>query len=250
MEKPFVSLVAGTHPDTFWNLIGDDALAISSGFVNRLAPFVVEKGRSLPITQEPDPKIGEELAKQLQNLTHLAPRELSLADDARERWIEFSTAHDKQLDGLWADQAAVTKRVRDHVARLALVFAVDAGADSVRLPDLEAAIEVGKLLKTGFDRLLLSRQANYGPARASHIEEIIRRLLGKRPSSWHSARDLLRSWPNANRPSSEELRRVIRAVDGVEVQPPNGNRKERYRVATALNDTRRTTRKGAESKEN
>ena len=67
--KPFVCIVGGTHPDTFWRLIGDDALAISSGFVNRLAPFLVEKGRSLPVTEEPDAKAAQHLREHLVSLS-------------------------------------------------------------------------------------------------------------------------------------------------------------------------------------
>ena len=62
MSEPFVALMGGTHPDSFWYLVGDDALAISSGFLNRVAPFLVEKGRSLPVTQKPDEEIESRLA--------------------------------------------------------------------------------------------------------------------------------------------------------------------------------------------
>ena len=234
VDRPFVCLVGGTHPDTFWSLLGDDALAISGGFVNRLAPFLVTRGRSLPITEEPDPAAVAELHGHLRKLSTLEPRPLALERLAEERWIDFAMAQDAKLEGLSADLGAVTKRVRDHVARLALVLAVDAGADDVGVEHLDAAIDVGAVLEDGYRQLLAGRQPDRGPRRQAALEEIAVGILRRRAGHAWEAREIIHAWPNkANRPATEELRRVLRGLDDVEVVRGGDTRKERYRFRGA-----------------
>ena len=78
------------------------------------------------------------------------------------------------------DVASILKRGRDHVARLALVLAVDAGRITVGRSELAAAIEVGGYIEASYRRLLLGRQAERGPARTADVEKIARGLLQKR----------------------------------------------------------------------
>lgn len=247
LERPFVCLLGGTHPETFWLTLGDDRLAIAGGFVNRLAVFAAETGRSLPRTAAPDETAARELRDHLAMMTRLEPGLVVLAPDAEALWDEFAQDHDERIRGLSVVLASVTKRVRDHVARLALVYATDAGRTQVSAADLAAAIEVGAYLEQSYRGLLAGRQADRGPARASDLEAIARRLLAKYPGVWQTARKLLRMWPNARRPSSDELRRILRAVDGVEVD--RARRHERYRLAARRRgSTRHTTLNHAESK--
>jgi hypothetical protein len=229
IEKPFLCLLGGTHATTFWRYVGDPILAIGSGFVNRLAVFAVERGRSLAITDELDPETGAEIRAHLERLTRLDDRALALDAPAVRRWRDYSVAHDERLHGLAQDVAAVTKRVRDHVARLALTFAADRGAHVVDLADLDAAIEVGSYLEASYRALLGGRQPDRGPARARSLEETVRRLLGRVADRWCSARELQRSWPSGDVPSAIELRRIIEAMDGVERSMPSKG-KPRYRL--------------------
>jgi hypothetical protein len=232
IERPFACMIACTQPETFWGSLGDDRLAIASGFVNRLAVFAVERGasRSLPRTQPPNESIAENLRAHLELMTTLDPAEVKLDASAERVWDDFSREHDERIAQMDMIRASVAKRIRDHVARLALVFAADAERATVSIEDLDGAIDVGGYLEQSYQRLLLGRQAERGPARASSLEAIVRGLLAKRPKTWHSARDLIRSWPNASRPGSEELRRVLKAMDGVEIQPGSGSRRERFRL--------------------
>ncbi len=247
LERPFVCLLGGTHPETFWLTLGDDRLAIAGGFVNRLAVFAAETGRSLPRTAAPDETAARALRAHLAKLSRLEPALVELAPNAEPLWDEFAQDHDARIQGLSVVLASVTKRVRDHVARLALIYATDAGRTQVSAADLAAAIEVGAYLEQSYRGLLAGRQADRGPARASDLEAIARRLLTKHPGVWQTARSILRTWPNARRPSSDELRRILRAVDGVEVD--RARRHERYRLATRQGGpTRHTTLNPAESK--
>jgi hypothetical protein len=248
IERPFACLLGGTHPETFWIHVGDDRLAIASGFVNRLCVYVVERGWSLPMTAAPDETAAAQLREHLERLTRLAPEEVRLVGAAEALWRDFAADHDERLGRLDYVRSSVAKRIRDHVARLALVFAVDAGRSSVIEADLAAAVEVGGYLERSYGRLLLGRQAERGPARASSIEAIARRLLAKRRGSWHSARDLVRSWPNASKPSTGELRRVLRDMDDIDVEMKQGRKLERYRVFGCSSPTRHPTDNAAESK--
>lgn len=156
--------------------------------------------------------------------------QVGLTPTARCLWIDFARERDRRLASLPTDRAAVSKRIRDHVARLALLYACDQRTTTIDRPELEAAIAVGHYLEVSYERLLISRQPERGPGRAPALEAIARRLLLARRGTWHSVRDLLRSWPNNDRPGSDELRRALRAMDGVEEQSRQGNRRERYRV--------------------
>ncbi|MHC4340384.1 MAG: bifunctional DNA primase/polymerase [Planctomycetota bacterium] len=230
-ERPRVCLLGGTHPDTFWRTISDPTLAIAGGFVNRLAVFVVERGRSLEETAEPDARAGAQLREHLGAMCNLPVSPVGLTDDSRRLWREFSRQRERRLAELPAERAAIAKRVRDHVARLALVYATDNRATMIERDDLEAAVAVGAFLEASYERLLLARQPERGPARTARLEAIARRVLARRRGVFHSARDVLRAWPNAERPSSEEVRRALRAMDGVEAQAGSGRQKERYRLA-------------------
>jgi hypothetical protein len=247
LERPFVCLLGGTHPESFWLHLGDARLAIASGFVNRLAVFAVERARSLPLTAAPDPAMGRQLRAHLEQLVKLGEAEVRLEARAEALWREFSHDHDERLGRFDLTRAAVVKRVRDHVARLALVFAVDVGRNTIAEEDLAVAIEVGGYLEASYVRLLLGRQADRGPGRAASLEHTARALLARLPRVWHTARNLQRGWPNQGRPSSEELRRVLRAMDGVEIDPAQGKRKERYRWSPRA-PSRHTTRNPSESK--
>ena len=152
------------------------------------------------------------------------------SDPAEADQIYDARDQDAQIRELPRQQAAVTKRVRDHVARLALTYATDADRTIIGADELVAAIEVGAYLQASYLRLLLGQQARYGPARASDLESIARHLLSKRPGIWHSVRDLTVVWPNADRPNAKELRGVLDSLDDVEVEKRDGARKPRYRV--------------------
>jgi hypothetical protein len=230
ISEPFACLLAGTHPETFWRTIGDATLAIAGGFVNRLAFFCVENGRSLPRTKSPDEALARDLREYLEKLTGMESEAVELSTAAEPVWISFSSGHDARLRGLPIDEAACIKRVRDHVARLALTYAVDAGRTVVEPADLLPAIEVGAFLTESYRRLLLARQPDWGPVRTSQLEKNIRRLLAKRPKTWHSVRGLQRGWPNAVVPSAKELRAIVEAMDDVERDRPTGSRSNRYRL--------------------
>jgi hypothetical protein len=230
ISEPFACLLAGTHPETFWRTIGDPTLAIAGGFVNRLAFFYVENGRSLPRTESPDEALALDLREHLEKLTRMESEVVELSTAAEPTWISFSSSHDARLRDLPVDEAACVKRVRDHVARLALTYAVDAGRTVVEPDDLLPAIEVGGFLTESYRRLLLARQPDWGPVRTSQLEKNVRRLLEKRPKTWHSVRDLQRAWPNAVAPAAKELRAVIDAMDDVERDRPAGSRSNHYRL--------------------
>jgi hypothetical protein len=222
--------LAGTHPETFWRTIGDPTLAIAGGFVNRLAFFYVENGRSLPRTESPDEALALDLREHLEKLTRMESEVVELSTAAEPTWISFSSSHDARLRDLPVDEAACVKRVRDHVARLALTYAVDAGRTVVKPDDLLPAIEVGGFLTESYRRLLLARQPDWGPVRTSQLEKNIRRLLAKRPKTWHSVRDFQRGWPNAVVPAAKELRSVVEAMDDVDRDKPAGSRSNHYRL--------------------
>jgi hypothetical protein len=241
LDKPFACILGGIQPESFWLSIGDDRLAIASGFVNRFAVFASNAATSLPRTAPPDERAAEELRRYLVSLTRLPDTCVSLAPDAESLWDDFAQDHDARLRDMAMLSASVTKRVRDHVARLALVYATDDGRSQVSTSDLTAAIEVGAYLERSYRRLLEGRQADRGPARTSDLESIARRLLVKRPGAWQSARDLILGWPNTSRPSSRELRSVLQAMDGVEIQPAGGHGKERYRLARRGGGIQHTT---------
>jgi hypothetical protein len=230
VERPFACLIGGTQPETFWRTIGDPDLAVASGFVNRLAVFAAKPGQSLPRTAAPDERAATALRQHLAELTRLAPGCVSLARGAEALWDEFAQDHDRRIRTLPGLFASVGKRVRDHVARLALVYATDGCRLQVSAADLTAAIEVGAYLEGSYRSLLDGRQADRGPARTADLETIARKLLVKRPGVWRTARDFIHGWPNSSRPSSRELRGVLQAMDGVEIKPASGSHKEAYRV--------------------
>jgi hypothetical protein len=195
-----------------------------------LAFFCVENGRSLPRTKSPDEALALDLREHLEKLTRMESEVVELSTAAEPTWISFSSSHDARLRDLPVDEAACIKRVRDHVARLALTYAVDAGRTVVEPDDLLPAIEVGGFLTESYRRLLLARQPDWGPVRTSQLEKNVRRLLEKRPKTWHSVRDLQRAWPNAVAPAAKELRAVIDAMDDVERDRPAGSRSNHYRL--------------------
>jgi hypothetical protein len=247
LEWPFTCLLGGTQPETFWRTIGDADLAIASGFVNRLAVFAAKPGPSLLRTAAPDECAAEALRLHLAELRGLQPARVALAPNAEALWDEFAEDHEARIRSLPTLLASVAKRVRDHVARLALTYAVDGGRTEVSTSDLMAAIEVGAYLERSYRGLLEGRQADRGPGRASDLEAIAHRLLVKRPGAWQSARDLIRSWPNAQAPSSVELRRILQAMDEIDRQREGRN--ERYRLtAQRGGPTRHPTPNTSESK--
>jgi hypothetical protein len=169
---------------------------------------------------------------------------VTLEGSAESLWSDFSADHDAHVARLASPLPAVVKRVRDHVARLALVFAVDAGRGAISLGDLAAAIEVGSYLEASYRHLLRARQASRGPERAADLETIARHLLGKSPGASHSVRDLQRAWPTSRGPGSKELRAVLDAMDDVARDEIHGGRKPKYQ----LTGTRHPTRNPAKTK--
>jgi hypothetical protein len=220
IENPRVSLVAGSHVETFWGYLQDPDLAIASGFVNRLATFCVERSRSLAITRRPDEAGSEQIRAHLGALTELEHQEVPLSGEGERLWREYSEEHDRRIAVLERIDAAVMKRTRDHVARLALVYATDAGRLVIEPEDLLLAIEVGAFISASYRHLLAGRPlAHGGPDREGGIEETCRRLLGKRPAIGQSVRDLQQSWPSRPKPPARQIQNVLegmRAADLVE----------------------------------
>jgi hypothetical protein len=237
VERPLVTMLAGTHVETFWRNLEDPDLAIGSGFVNRLAPFCVERGRSLPMTRDPDERAAAELREHLTRLASLDPRDVRLNATAERLWVEYSTEHGRRIGQLGYPTSAVVKRVRDHVARLALVFATDAGRVEIESSDLLAAIEVGAFIEASYDHLLGGRVPGRGPERDSGIEAACRVLLRRRPRVVHRLRDLARSWPWHPAPGSRELQRALDSMDDVEPVRVPGARKPAYRLVGAVAPT-------------
>ena len=110
VERPLVTMLAGTHVETFWRTLEDPDLAIGSGFVNRLAPFCVERGRSLPITRDPDERAAAEIREHLARLASLDPRQVQLNAPAERLWVEYSTEHDRRIGQLGYPKSAIVKR--------------------------------------------------------------------------------------------------------------------------------------------
>ncbi len=227
VERPLVCLLAGTHVSTFWRQLDDPELAIGSGFVNRLAPFCVERGRSLELTREPDEQRADEIRKHLKRLTELDSAKVRLSPQSQKLWIEYAREHERRIAELEHPRSAVMKRVRDHVARLALVYATDGGRLEIEPADLSAAIEVGSFIAASYDALLAGRPLPRGAERESGVETVCRRLLSKRTGRAFTVRELQRGWPQTPAPSSREIRR---ALDGMgDIRPgPGGSRSNAY----------------------
>ena len=229
VERPLVSLLAGTHVQTFWRNLEDPELAIGSGFVNRLAPFCVARGRSLPITREPDPQLAAAIRAHLAKLAALEPRSVSLTSTAERLWVEYSTEHDRRIGEFGYPKSAVVKRIRDHVARLALVFATDAGRLQIDTADLLGSIEVGAFIEASYVHLLDGRAPGRGPERAVAIEERVLRLMRRAPiKTWTRREPVLLAWNGSERPSAEELSRALRHVD--EIDSIADGRRTKYRL--------------------
>jgi hypothetical protein len=248
VSHPLVSVLAGTQVETFWRHLADPDLAIACGFVNRLAPFCVLRARGLPLTADPDEALIGQIRSRMESFTKLEPRKIVLADDAKPLWIEYSTEHDRTVQRLERIEAEVTRRVRDHVARVALVFATDAGHLEVTRRDLLDAIEVGAFVGASYAHLLAGRPLpRGGPEREGGIEVICRRLLSKRPAAGQKVRDLQRSWPTSPTPAANQIRKVLEAMDDVASDKPG--KRAVYRLALEAHrptpDTQPAENKGA-----
>ena len=243
VDRPLVSFIAGTQVQTFWRHLQDPELAIGAGFVNRLVPFVVERSnRSLPVTRAPDVDASARVRGELARLATLDEHEVTLSGQASELWAGFSSEHDRRVGDLSYPRSALEKRLRDHVARLALVFATDARRLVIEPADLLLAMEVGKFISASYGRLLLGWMPERGPERAIAIEERLLRYMQRRPPGreW-SKHELLQAWNGTSRPSSEELSRVLRSIDGVE-EVPQGGRRTKYRLIPASPQSTRKAR--------
>jgi hypothetical protein len=233
IERPMVSIIGATQIGVFWQMLEDPEIAIVSGFVNRLVPFVVQRGRSLPVTREPDSQHAAKIRAHLARLAAPPERQVTLGDRAEARWREFSAWHDQRIAEAGFPLADVLKRQRDHAARLALVLATDAGRTEVELGDLDVAFAVADFIEQSYRALLAGRTLGRGPDRAGRVEATCRSLLRRHPGRIYTARELMRSWPSHPPPDSRELRKTLAAMDDVQIVNLPGRQKAAYRFKLA-----------------
>jgi hypothetical protein len=115
------------------------AIEIANGLLNRFLLLAVRRVRLLPEGGDPHPLKGTGLARYLQTVlkhAHTAGH-VTLADDTRELWWRTYPRLTHPADGL---AGQLTARAEAHTIRLALIYTLLDGANTIRPEHLHAAL--------------------------------------------------------------------------------------------------------------
>jgi hypothetical protein len=135
--NPHVSLIGHvTHEELARYL---DAVEIFNGLGNRMIWVAVRRAKLLPFGGKvPSDRLASLGAKLAENARRAATLgRLQWSDDAAAIWVREYPRLTAERPGLWG---AVTSRGEAHVIRLALLYAIADGADTIAVAHLEAAL--------------------------------------------------------------------------------------------------------------
>lgn len=122
---------------------------ISGGIADCIMFVCGDPKRRIPEPTEPALEPWNLLVSSLQNSCHFwlkrGSSEICLGEEARKTWVDFSS---RVRDEAEADSfcAFVTRRLGEHVLKIAMVWAALEKSDTIRLGHMEAAVSFGDFL--------------------------------------------------------------------------------------------------------
>ncbi len=182
---PFLSIVAGTTPDTLAADMGDADLA--SGFANR---FLLFGGNGCgPKANPPRAETSECIRLMVSILDTIQgayphPIEIPPAAATRGRWQEW---YDAEYTATREDdaEAKLAERLASNIQRIALIYAASEGAREIGPAHLDAAIALGEW-QWAFARKEVKR---WGQELEARVESNVRSILERAPMHQAALRD-------------------------------------------------------------
>ncbi|MBA3556893.1 MAG: DUF3987 domain-containing protein, partial [Gemmatimonadales bacterium] len=182
---PFLSIVAGTTPDTLAADMGDADLA--SGFANR---FLLFGGNGCGPKADPPRAEPSECIRLMVSIMDTVqgayphPIELPRAAAAQGRWQEW---YDAEYVATREDdaEARLAERLASNIQRIALIYAASEGCSEIGTAHLDAAIALGEW-QWAFARKEVKR---WGQELEARVESNVRLILERAPMHQAALRD-------------------------------------------------------------
>lgn len=253
IEGPIFAFHGNIQLRAFWNAVGTSFEQVCNGFLNRICYFPADESdhyfmRSRPFT-ESDLRLFKTHFNDIKSRGRTGgrgvgagvPQKIKLGQDAGRLWDTFNKEWDDKLrDHYYGPYRDMVARNRDHCARIALIYCADENLTVVTESQMESAIAVARYLEESIVYIVKHHDVSEGPQRISSIEENAIRFLkkltrktGKPPEDfekgWIKLKDIREQFNSANRPNSDELRKIIERNELVDLHMEPQWRANRYR---------------------
>jgi Protein of unknown function (DUF3987) len=204
-------------------------LSIANGFLNRFLFVACRRTQLLPHGGEKNPLANTGLKDRLARVLEHARRagELRFDPGAEEHWTaSYEEMSERSMEGV---TGALTARAEAHSIRLALIYALLDGADSIGVEHLQAALAL-------WDYAARSAEWALGDTTGVPLAEHLYRTLSDDPDDL--SRSQLRDSLNRNYPSAqvtealESLEKAGRAERRMRKNPNGGRPAEVWRAIT------------------
>jgi Protein of unknown function (DUF3987) len=204
--RPFVSLMAATPQEYVEDLLCD--LDITGGFLNRFLIITGEEQPPKPIVQTPSTDQMDTLAMKTQMAIAKVSGHVGFSSDAIATWRDFYIAWRSRRKGLDHRKANLTARTFEHILKIATVYTVLNGKDTIDLQTLNIAIEIGSCIEANTIRLF----ATIGMDRFGKCEHTILAVLKKARDGRMWRRDLQQEL-GGRRFNAELFNRALKSLE-------------------------------------
>jgi hypothetical protein len=173
--EPLISVIGHITLDEIRQKFDD--LSITDGFGNRFLYACTDRSKLLPEGGEFDPAVILALGAKTRDVVITAQGRglMTVADDARPRWVEFYNAIEAPSPNHNGLLGHLTARAAPQALRLSLLYALLDGAPQIMQPHVEAAIAVWQFCEDSARYIFATRTSDHA------ADEIIAAVERARP---------------------------------------------------------------------
>jgi uncharacterized protein DUF3987 len=204
--RPFVSVITGTPQEYVEDLLCD--LDITGGFLNRFIIITGDEQAPKPIVKVPSADEWDDLAMRTQTAIDKTSGNIEFSSEALDRWRGFYVDWRTGRRKLGHRKAQLTARLFEHVLKIATVYAVLNGEDTINLDTLNIAVEIGLWIEANTIRLFTT----VGMDQFGKCEHAILTVLKKASGGRMWRRDLQQEM-GGRRFNAELFNRALRALE-------------------------------------
>jgi len=188
--KPFLSFMTATPQAFVDDLLGE--IEITGGLLNRFLTITGEVQDPKPMVKPPSEAAWNGVVQPLREIrSRIAenPRQVEFSPEAEQLWIDFYTQWRTKRKNCNPRTADLSARTFEHVLKMAVVYSVLAGEQTVTPRSLATAIAIGEWL----EGTTLALFGNTGLDRRTKAQNAILERLRKAKDQRMYVRDLQRN---------------------------------------------------------